>query len=264
MGAMELADAVESLIRSRGAGCAFPVNIGVNEVAAHYSPSKDDDIRFMLGDVVKIDVGAHVDGYPADTSTTVEIGTRNNSALIACAEDALRMCIEMTAPGTAVSVLGDAVSRTIRAAGFRPIENLTGHSMERYSLHAGLSIPNIPTRDRAVIHEGMVVAIEPFSTTGGGRVQNDARGNIYRIVRDRRAPPEVTALFSSMRAAFGTFPFASRWCEALQPGSASLVQRMVRLGMIMNYPVLTEVQKGIVAQSEHSVVVTGDGCVVIT
>ncbi len=137
--------------------------------------------------------------------------------------------------------------------------------MERYSLHAGLSIPNIPTRDRAVIQEGMVVAIEPFSTTGGGKVVgNGARGNIYRIVRDRRAPPEVTALFSSMRAEFGTFPFASRWCEALQPDSAPCVQRMVRLGMIMNYPVLTEVQKGIVAQSEHSVVVTGDGCMVIT
>src|SRR5512137_1318717 len=97
---LELADAIERLIRQRGGECAFPVNIGVNEVAAHYTPSKNDDIRFKMGDVVKLDVGAHVDGYPADTASTVEVGTKNHTALIASARDALTMCIEMVAPGT--------------------------------------------------------------------------------------------------------------------------------------------------------------------
>src|SRR5512136_2270775 len=105
-----LADAVENLIRERGGACAFPVNIGVNDVAAHYTPSRNDDIRFKHGDVVKIDVGAHVEGYPADTTVTVELGTRNYSSLIVSAEDALRICIEMVAPGTPVSALGGAVA----------------------------------------------------------------------------------------------------------------------------------------------------------
>jgi len=261
---LELANAIEGLIREQGGECAFPVNIGVNAVAAHYTPSKDNDLRFRTGDVVKIDVGAHVDGYPADTSATVEVGTRNHTALIESANDALKMCVEMIAPGTSISAMGAAVARTIRSAGFKPIQNLTGHSMERYNLHAGLSIPNIETKDRAVLKEGMVLAIEPFSTTGVGKVDGRGRGSIYRIVRERRAPADVTAMCSKIRARFGPFPFAKRWCELLDPDYEALVQKMFRLGIIMSYPVLTEIADGIVAQAEHSVIVTSNGCRILT
>ena len=262
--ALELADAIEALIRSRGGECAFPVNIGVNEVAAHYTPSKETDIRFSQGDVVKIDVGAHVDGYPADTAATVEIGTRNYTALIASARDALTMCIEMVAPGTPISAIGGAVSRTISAAGFKPVSNLTGHSMERYNLHAGLSIPNIETRDRAVVEEGMILAIEPFATVGAGRVGGKGRGSIYRIVRERRCPQDVQAMYEKIRARFGPFPFAGRWCDRLDSAAGTTVQKLYRLGIIMSYPILTDLASGIVAQAEHSVIVTADGCKVLT
>jgi len=261
---LELSNAIERIIKDNGGLCAFPVNIGINDIAAHYTPSRQDDARFNLGDIVKIDVGAHVDGYPADTSVTVEVGTRNNTRLIECADDALKMCVEMVAPGTTVSAMGETVSRTIRAAGFKPIENLTGHSMERYNLHAGLSIPNIATRDKSIVHEGMVLAIEPFSTTGAGRVHGAGRGNIYRIVRERKAPPEAAALFSKIQSTFGGFPFASRWCDELHPDAESLVPKLARLGMIMNYPVLAESGRGMVAQAEHSVLVTRNGCIILT
>ncbi len=264
MSALALADAVEGVIRSRGALCAFPVNIGVNSVAAHYTPSRSDDILLKVGDVVKVDLGAHVDGYPADTSVTVELGTRNHQRLISCAEDALRMAIEMVAPGTTTSAMGEAVERAIRSAGFRPIENLTGHSMERFNLHAGLSIPNIKTRESEVVEQGMIIAIEPFSTTGKGKVKGASRGNIYRVVRERRAPAEISAMFSKMQAAFGTLPFASRWCDDMHPDAQSFLAKMLRMGMVMNYPVLVEVADGIVAQAEHSVFVTKDGCTVLT
>jgi methionyl aminopeptidase len=262
--ALELANAIEDLIRTRGGECAFPVNIGVNEVAAHYTPSKDTDIRFRQGDVVKIDVGAHVDGYPGDTAVTVEVGTRNYTALIASAKDALTMCIEMVAPGTRISAMGATVSRTISTSGFKPVSNLTGHAMERYNLHAGLSIPNIETRDKAVIEEGMVLAIEPFATVGAGKVCGKGRGSIYRVVRERRSPPDVQAMYDKIRARFGPFPFAGRWCDPLDPNAGALVQKMYRLGIIMSYPVLTDVASGVVAQAEHSVLVTPDGCRILT
>jgi methionyl aminopeptidase len=261
---LELANAIEGLIRKRGGECAFPVNIGVNEVAAHYTPSINDDLRFKTGDVVKIDVGAHVDGYPADTAATVEVGTKNYASLIMAAKDALRICIEMVAPGTTVSALGGAVSRTIRSTGFKPVENLTGHSMEKYNLHAGLSIPNIETRDRSALSEGMVVAIEPFSTDGKGKVGGSSRGSIYRIVRERKAPKDVSDMFERIRRDFGLFPFAGRWCDSFGPNAALHLNKMVRLGMIMSYPVLTEVAHGVVAQAEHSLIVTKDGCRVLT
>lgn len=261
---LELANAIENLIRNRGGACAFPVNVGVNDVAAHYTPSRNDDLRFRHGDIVKIDVGAHVEGYPADTTATVEVGTRNYGPLITCAEDALRISIEMVAPGTPVSALGGAVARTIRSAGFKPIENLTGHSMERWNLHAGISIPSIETKDKSVLSEGMIVAIEPFSTTGAGKVSGRGRGSIFRSVRERRAPAEVDEMFRKIRTRFGPFPFAGRWCDELHPDAQTLLTKMVRLGMIMSYPVLTENAGGIVAQAEHSVVVTKDSCTVLT
>ena len=261
---LALADEIEDLIRKRGAQCAFPVNIGVNEVAAHYTPSRDNDRIFRQGDVVKIDVGAHVGGYPADTATTVEVGTRNYSSLIQSAKDALSMCIEMIAPGTTPAAIGGMVSRTISSAGFKPVENLTGHSMEQFNLHAGLSIPNIETRDKTPFKEGMVLAIEPFASTGAGRVSGKGRGAIYRIVRERKASAEIAAFYSKMSSAFGPFPFASRWCDKLDPDAQSLLQKMFRMGMVMSYPVLTDNASGIVAQAEHSVLVTSDGCELLT
>ncbi len=262
---MELADAIEALIVERGARCAFPVNIGVNEVAAHYTPSRGNNLVFKTGDVVKIDVGAHVDGYAADTAATVELGTARHADMIKSAQDALSMVIEMIRPGTPLSSIGATVSRTIRGAGFKPVENLTGHSMERFNLHAGLSIPNIETKDKSVVSEGMILAIEPFSTAGSaGKVGGRGRGPIYRIVRERRAPSEVMALFEKMRHEFGGFPFAGRWCERLSIDSEPLVTKMFRLGMIMSYPVLTELSNGCVAQAEHSILVTASGCRVLT
>jgi len=261
---LELADEIESLIQKRGAKCAFPVNIGVNEVAAHYTPSKDNDLRFRQGDVVKIDVGAHVGGYPADTAITVEVGTRNHTALIESARDALRMCIEMVAPGTTVSAIGAMVSRTVGSAGFKPVENLTGHSMEQFNLHAGLSIPNIETRDRTAIKEGMILAIEPFASTGAGRVSGKGRGAIYRIVRERKASAQINDFYSKISSTFGPFPFAGRWCDSLDPDAQALLHKMFRLGIVMNYPVLMDTGRGIVAQAEHSVLVTSDGCELIT
>ena len=265
MSSLELANAIEGLILERGARCAFPVNIGVNEVAAHYTPSRDNNLVFKTGDVVKIDVGAHVDGYAADTAATVEVGTTRYADMIKSAQDALTMVIEMVRPGTPLSSIGATVSRTIREAGFRPVENLTGHSMERYNLHAGLSIPNIETKDKSAVAEGMILAIEPFSTAGSaGKVGGRGRGPIFRIVRERRAPSEVTALFEKMRNEFGGFPFAGRWCEKLSPNPEPLVTKMFRLGMIMSYPILTELSNGCVAQAEHSVLVTPSGCRVLT
>jgi methionyl aminopeptidase len=262
--ALELVDSIEELIRSRGAQCAFPVNIGVNEVAAHYTPSRSTDIEFSAGDLVKIDIGAHIEGYPADTAVTVEVDTKNHTSLIGAAESALEMCIQMVSPGTTVSAMGETVERAIGSAGFKPVQNLTGHSMERYNLHAGLSIPNVKTWDHSVLREGMVVAIEPFSTTGKGKVNGGAKGGIYRTMRDRRAPPEVAALFSRIQSSFGGFPFAERWCEKLHPDASTLLPRMVRMGMIMSYPILIEAGRGMVAQAEHSVIVTQEGCMVYT
>jgi len=256
---VDVAEEVEALIIKRGARPAFPVNIGINDVAAHFTPSTGDKAVFSAGDVVKVDVGAHVDGYVGDTAITVEVSTKNWRPLLEASEKALRMALDMVGDGVPVSSLGAAIERGIKDAGFKPVTNLTGHGMRRYSLHAGLTIPNINDGSTARVKNDMVVAIEPFATNGAGQVYNERPGNIFRLVKERpMRDKKAEELFRLIAANFGPLPFCERWCTALMPEAPGLLRTLVRHGLISSYAVLKEVKGGMVSQAEHTVVIDGD------
>ncbi|MDD1756390.1 MAG: type II methionyl aminopeptidase [Methanomassiliicoccales archaeon] len=256
---VDVAEEVESLIIRRGARPAFPVNIGINDVAAHYTPSTGDKAVFSAGDVVKVDVGAHVDGYVGDTAITVEVGTKNWRPLLEASEKALRMALDMVGDGVAVSSLGAAIERAIRDVGLKPVTNLTGHGMRRYSLHAGLTIPNINDGSTAKIKKDMVVAIEPFATNGAGQVYNEKPGNIFRVVKERpMRDKKAEEFFKTIASNFGSLPFCERWCTSLNPEAPVLLRTLVRHGLISSYSILREVKGGMVSQAEHTVVIDGE------
>jgi len=255
----DVAEAMESHILEHGGRLAFPVNISLNDTAAHFTPNTIDDMVFQRGDVVKLDVGAHVDGYLGDTATTVEVGTRNWQPLIRAAERALEMALEMAKDGVTVGTIGGVVERSIKEANLRPVVNLSGHEMKRYNLHAGLSIPNIDDGTLTKVRENMLLAIEPFATNGQGQVSNGRSGNIYRVLRDRPLKdPDAERLFGRIKEEFTTLPFCERWCDRLQPNSGPLLRVLLRHGVISTYPVLVEAKQGMVSQVEHTVLV-GNG-----
>ncbi|MCK4443692.1 MAG: M24 family metallopeptidase, partial [Thermoplasmata archaeon] len=140
---LELVEEAEGLIRKRGAKPAFPTNVAIDSVAAHYTPKSEDRLRLEKGNVVKIDVGVHVDGYIGDTAASVEISTRNWTKLIEASETALEIAIDLVKPNAPIRMIGGAIERSIERSGYTPVANLTGHSMERFSLHSGKSVPNI-------------------------------------------------------------------------------------------------------------------------
>src|SRR3972149_5491015 len=181
---LDIAERIEAHMRPRGAPPAFPTCISLDHVAAHYSPLHDDRLALRRGNVVKLDLGAQVDGYIADTAVTVEVGTRNWTDLIKASEVALETAIEVCRPKTPTRLLGAAIERAIESHGFKPISNLTGHTIERYKLHAGKSIPNVGGASSHgggdVIEAGDTVAIEPFATNGGGEGDGRKTGKIYR------------------------------------------------------------------------------------
>lgn len=269
VGFLEVVDRVEAKIVEDGAGIAFPVNVAVNEVAAHYSPRYEDtSLVFKKGDVVKLDVGAHVDGCIADTAVTVEVGSSVFSRLIRASEMALDKAIEKVAPDVDLSEVGVAVEETVRSYGYKPIDNLSGHSLGFYDLHSGLSIPNIgtvPRKGKPCV--GAVLALEPFATNGLGHVISGGGSNIYlcsksfrsKLIRDHRSK----VLFNRITTNFKTLPFAHRWYKDLL-GDDSVLKRLCHVGVIKHYPKLIEAKSGIVTQKEHTVIVTEDGCEVIT
>ncbi len=260
----DLAEEVEGLMARRGLRPAFPTCISIDHVAAHYSPTHDDDLRFRRGNVVKLDLGAQQDGWVADTAQTVEVGTRNWTALIRASELALQTAIEAVHAGVSTRAIGEGIQRAIESHGYRPIRNLTGHTVERYVLHAGKSVPNI-AHGHDVLEEGEVVAIEPFASSGAGQVDGRRTGNIYRVLRTKPLKqPELNDFLALLSQEFKSLPFAERWAFRLEPRTPALLNSLLRTGVVTSYPALLDLENGIVSQTEHTMIVRSGGAEVTT
>ncbi len=263
---LDLANFVETEIKERGAEPAFPVNISVNDIAAHYSPTAWDDSTFAEGDLVKLDIGVHIDGYIADIAKSIVVGGDKNE-LIRASEEALQRAIEVIKPGIKTNEIGAVVEETIKSYGFKPVENLTGHKLGRYSLHGGITIPNIKTRHGDVLREGDVFAIEPFATSGFGRVVDESEAIIFRYLKDRPLRlKESRLILAYVKENFGALPFAERWIAHLAPKHKLhfALRELAYSGAIYAYKILREKQRCAVSQAEHTVIVTSDGCEVTT
>lgn len=267
---LEVAERTEQVILDKGALPGFPVNISTDSQAAHFTPRHNDGkIVFARGNLVKLDVGVHVDGYLADNARTVEVGTRNWGDMIKAADEAVATAVEVMRPGIEMKMVGAAIERTIRSYGYKPIENLTGHSLGRYTLHADKSVPNVANmrggRASQTVEAWESFAIEPFSTNGAGRVVGKMQSNIYRIVKYKETGSEDTDnLLRKVHDDLKTLPFSERWCYKLDKKAPFHLQKLRRKGIIMGYPILVEAAEGMVAQSEDTVAVTDDGCLVTT
>jgi methionyl aminopeptidase len=256
----EVASAVEEMVLSAGLGIAFPVNISLNEAAAHDTPSPGDVRNFKEGDMIKLDLGVHLDGYIADTATTVDLGDQGR--LVEASVAARDAAISLVKPGVTIGELGTAVAGEILSRGYRPVANLTGHGLDQFRLHMGPNVPNIPASGGAVLEEGMAIAIEPFATTGSGFVSDQRRIEIYsqKIWRPVRMPA-ARRILSEIEDRKG-LPFARRHLKTKKPDFA--ITRLVREGVLHAYPVLADIPGSFVSQSEHTLIITSDGCIVTT
>ncbi|MEE6209137.1 type II methionyl aminopeptidase [Salarchaeum sp. III] len=253
---LEVAEFAESEIRERGAKPAFPVNISVNEEASHASPGADDETEFAEGDVVCLDVGVHVDGHIADAATTVDLG--ENRELVEAAEEALDAALDAVEPGVHTGEVGAEVEDVIEAYGFKPIVNLTGHGLEVYDAHTGPNVPNRGVDTGVELQEGDVLAIEPFATTGNGKVSEGQATEIYEVVDEKSVRNRQARQVLDAAAAFDGLPFAARWLDT--PRAEMGLRRLEMNDVIRSYPVLKEQAGELVSQAEHTVIVTEDGC----
>jgi methionyl aminopeptidase len=262
---LDVVTEIEDYILKNDGRVAFPVNIAIDDIAAHFTPTHNDKLVFEQGNLVKLDVGVHIDGYIGDSAVTIEVGTRNWQDLIKASQDALNVAIEIVKPGANLSLLGRSVERTIESSGFKPINNLTGHSLEQYKLHAGLSIPNVEEYNKGIIREGDVLAIEPFATNGAGRVKGFKKSNIYRFLKDSDLKsPDAKRLLKIIKTNRKGLPFSERWCNKFTKKPQKILQKLVKERAITMYPILKDIDGGMVAQTEHTVIVTSDSCEIIT
>jgi methionyl aminopeptidase len=265
---IDVCEKAESLIREKGGKPAFPCNVSINEVAAHYTSPPHDKRTVPEGAVVKVDIGVHVDGYIADTAVTICFDSEYENLLLA-AEEALETALRVLRPGLSMTRFGSIVQKSIKTRGFKPISNLTGHQVGRYLVHAGKALPNVSHLSLSKVRVGEVYAVEPFVTLpdAAGKVTSGKEAHIFRFVKRKPLKNNYAKrLLSYIRNNFHTLPFTERWLQKCVPADhySAAFSELLSSKSLTVYPTFIEASGKPVAQAEHTVIITKNGCHVLT
>jgi methionyl aminopeptidase len=264
----EICNFIEKEIERKGGKCAFPVNVSLNEIAAHYTAEPNDTITVKDTDLLKIDLGVQINGHIADTAVTVCYEPKYDF-LVQAAESALREAMAIIRVGTKSSDVGKTIENTVKQMGGIPIANLSGHSLEQYTIHAGKSVPNIWSIGSFSFQSTEAYACEPFVTTqeGSGFVREGRIRNIFSLVtRKRTKDDEVNKLIETIWQKFNMLPFALRWLipDYNEKTARELLERAIKNKIVRSYPILVEANEQRVAQAEHTFIPQENGVTITT
>ncbi|MDD5331196.1 MAG: type II methionyl aminopeptidase [Candidatus Nanoarchaeia archaeon] len=252
--ALEVLRKIELLVQKNNAKLAFPTDISINEVAAHEALSFEDKTIFKKGDVVKLDLGVHINGNIVDCAITVDLG--NHKDLILASKNALKEVAPIVEPGLELGKIGKTVQDVIESYNLRPVRNLFGHSIEKYNIHGGLKVPSYANNDKTKLKKGEVVAIEPFATNGIGLIEEGKKSDVYTIARVKPIRnPKAKEIFNFIKEEYKTLPFAKRWIQEKFPNSNFYFSILEKEEVLVNYHNLVEKQKGLVSQFETTFLV---------
>lgn len=261
---IDIANKIEEKMFELGGKPAFPTCLSVDELAAHGTPSYDDK-RIAEG-ILKVDMGVHVDGWISDTAFSIDLeNSGENKKIIEASEKALENVIKNIKAGIKTRELGKIVDETIESYGLNPIINLFGHKVDHYELHSNISIPNFDNGDETEIPEGLY-AVEPFATSGSGKIHDGKPSGIYMMISDRNIrSPIAREVLEFIIEEYQTLPFCSRWIVK-KFGTRGLfgLRQLEENGNLHNYAELIENSKGKVAQTEHTILVEKDKITVTT
>lgn len=251
---------VEGFILKK-ASLAFPVQLSINNVAAHQTAFPNDILKLKRGDIVKVDIGISVDGCIGDTAKTIEVSTNTNKKLIEASEEALQEAIKICTSGLEICKIGKIISEVIESYGYTSIKNLSGHSLDQYQVHSGINIPNYNDGDKTKLKKGMVIAIEPFATTGNGYVKDGKPSSIYRLnelknVRDINSRKILEYITLNRK----TLPFSKReLIKEFNPLIVNLsLSGLEKQGILYHYPMLIERENSFVSQAEHTLLIDNE------
>jgi methionyl aminopeptidase len=268
MGYVETCDWVERAIVAKGGAPAFPTGIGVNQVTAHYAPQEGDTSQFLESDVIKVDFGVQVEGYVTDTAVTVTFNP-DYELLVEATERTLNAAMDTLKGERRVGEVGGAIRREASRLGFKTIENLTGHTLERYIVHAGKSIPNLFVQNMPSLKDNEVFAVEPFltlSSAAGYVVDSDTETIFSMLARKSTGVKELDEFASNVWDERKTLPFTPRWYVAAYGREKidRIVRELVRRRLMRGYPTLVEASNKPVAQFEHTMAFENGGLVLLT
>ncbi len=259
---LETTELIEKKIFELGGKPAFPVQISCNEIAAHFCVEGDDKTIFDE-QVVSLDLGVHINGAIGDNAYTIDLSGKYND-LVKAAQEALKEVLKIINVGTELRQIGKVINDAISGYGYKPVRNLSGHGLDLYGIHTKPTIPNIDNGDKTVLKKGMAFAVEPFATTGSGVVQENGLPTVFMLKHKRNVRSQITREVLKEIEIYERLPFAKRWLTRKFGAKANFALReLAQLGMIHQFPPLVEINKGIVTQAEHSVLIDDEGEVIV-
>ena len=259
---VDVLDKIEDFIKINGGEMAFPAQIAMNENAAHVCPLSDDTTVFKNTDIIKLDLGVHIDGYVADTAITIIFKENNEKYeelqnIKKASEEALKNVLSIIKPGITLGEIGLMIQETISKYDLSPIKNLSGHGLGHYSVHESPTIPNFNTHDKTTLEENQIVAIEPFATNGHGMIFESSNPTLFSLTHIKSVRGQFTREVMKDLEPYKHLPFTIRWLtkkHSLAKVNFAL-KEMKNLGILHEYSPLIEINRGLVSQSEHTVIV---------
>ena len=259
---LDATEKIESEIFKLGGKPAFPVQISCNDIAAHFCVEEDDKNIFDE-QMVSLDLGVHVDGAIGDNAYTIDLSGKFKD-LVKAAQEALGEALKIINVGAELRQIGKAINDTILSYGYNPVRNLSGHGLDLYNIHTKPIIPNIDNGDKTLLKKGMIFAVEPFATNGSGVVFESGLATVFMLERKKPVRSPITREVLREIESYERLPFAKRWLTRKFGAKANFALReLTQLGLLHQFPPLVEVNKGIVSQAEHSVLIDDEGEVII-
>ncbi|MBS3079788.1 type II methionyl aminopeptidase [Candidatus Pacearchaeota archaeon] len=261
---VDIAQKIEEEIIKQGAQPAFPVNLSIDDVAAHYHPTLEDETKAT--GLLKVDIGVHINGFIADSAISIDLTPeKKHTDLIKASEEALENALSILHKNPTMSEIGETIQKTISKKGFSPVINLSGHGLGEYDIHAGVIIPNNANNNPYKLEPG-AYAIEPFATYGEGKVMDGPPSNIYKIINPRTPrSPAARAILEYIWEKNETLPFSLRELQEKFGNISRLaIKELEQNNIIHNYPQLIEISHKPVSQAEHTFIKTPDNKIIIT
>ena len=266
---IDIAEAIDEKIFDLGGEPAFPVNLSIDEIAAHFTPEKGCE-KIAEG-LLKVDFGVSVDGFIADTALSFDLTEdKRHEEMMRLNQEILENITKNVKEGMVVSDVGNAAQDVLdkfnneNDTHYSIIKTLCGHSLDQDNIHAGLTISNYRNDNMSPLDD-MAFATEPFVTTGVGDIYEGEGGGIYALqsdgqVRDR----DAREILQFIKETFHTLPFCTRWLE--DEGFKKIrfsLSTLVKQGILHHYPMLIEKSKAPVSQFENTFLIA-NGKVVCT
>ena len=256
-------------------GSAFPTAISPNDISGHFSPLKADSFALKAGDLVKIDLGCHIDGYIALAAHTVVVGAAQVTGKVADAMHACHAAIEGALRTLKVGATNDEVTATIaaiaKAYDIEPLHGVLSHELKKAEIETNGVIAHRTSPEERVqsfqFQPNQVYCLDMVMTTGEGRCkESDIRTTIYRRASENEhlvKTQSAKKFVSEARRRFPDLPFSLRAFEDAGAARAG-VSEAKRHGLLHEYPVIKERDNATIVQFKYTVLLLPSGTKKIT